>query len=138
MSNDQIRRLMSSPRAMMLFKATGKLPDALLRPQSPLITLLDSIYPRDRLQITGVVIDHRLGYLGSRTFANAAQALNWLAPSNRPEHLASESACDKRVKKVLSLEDLRACAAVPDAVVVSWERRHRHSLPKERESGPSM
>ncbi len=138
MSNDQIKRLLSSPKAMMLFKATGKLPDALPRPQSPLIALLDSLYPREQLQITGLVIDHRLGYLGSRTFANAAQALNWLAPSSRPEHLASESACDKRFRRALTLEDLRACAIVPDAVYVSWGRRYRHTPQSARDSGPPM
>jgi hypothetical protein len=53
-----------------------------------------------------------------------------------PENIASESACDKRFKKILSLDDLLTCARVSDAVRVSFERRHE---PKRgRDSGPTM
>lgn len=78
-SSKQIRLLATNPAAMMRFQATGALPSG-IRPESPLITLLESIGLRDLGSFVGVTVDERLGYAGSRTFANAAHALRWAKP----------------------------------------------------------
>ena len=55
--------MMLSPRAMMDFQATGKLPQVDVR-SSPLITLIESINPRARVLITAVKLVPELGYKG--------------------------------------------------------------------------
>jgi hypothetical protein len=123
MKPDQLRHLMRDPKAMMNFQATGKLPEPPADPKSPLITLLQSFYPTERARITRVIIDHRMGYQGRRTFANAAQALDWLCPPNRPQYLPSESAQDKRFQKDLGVEEFLECAIIPEAIIKAWCRR---------------
>jgi len=123
MRHAQIKKLISSPKAMMDFHLTGKLPALPADPSSPLITLLKTFHPSERLRITHLVIDTRLGYQGRFTFANAAQALNWLCPANRPHSLPSEAAQDKRFNKVLGIEDLLSHATIPEGIVTAWCRR---------------
>ena len=105
----QLRRLATNPADMMRYQATGKLPQG-IKPVSPLIMLLERIGPRDLVAITGVTVDERLGYSGSRTFHTAAQALRWVKPA--PEVFGTFYAESWRIKafaRELCLEDLAAC-----------------------------
>ncbi len=76
----QIRELMRNPHAQMRFQTTGRLPE-IVRPEGPLISVLKSMTPRERLGVTGLTVDGRLGYSGSRIFGSAEQALKWCCPS---------------------------------------------------------
>lgn len=110
-SHAQIKRLLSKPAEMARFQMTGKLPQG-VKPTSPLITLLEKISPRDRMLLTGVVVDQRLGYAGSRSFANAERALRWAKPA--PEvfgTFAAESWRLKAFNQELFLEDLVPCCS---------------------------
>ena len=73
--------LMKRPGAMSRFLTTGALP-SVAKPSSPLITLLESLSPRDRSRIVGLKVGPALGYNGSRQFHTAHQALSWLIPAN--------------------------------------------------------
>jgi len=102
---------------------TGRLPQG-VRPQSPLIDLLRALTPRDLLAIHGLTVDPRLGYQGSRQFHNAAQALNWLAPSDEVfDSFPAESWRHKGFSKRLTLRDLQAnCAQFPEALLAHYPR----------------
>ncbi|MDF5950265.1 hypothetical protein P4193_01175 [Pseudomonas aeruginosa] len=102
---------------------TGRVPE-FKKPESPLITLLESINPRDRLAITAVVIGPALGYSGRRCFQNAAQALNWLKPQYTAASYPSESWRIKRFAQRLGIDDLAECAQVPEGIIKEWNRRH--------------
>lgn len=117
-----IQLMLRSPRDMMRFQATGALPTP-ASPQSPLITLLESIYPRDRQRITAVVIGPQLGYQGHHRFHNLAQALNWLKPSYTAKIYPSQSFQIRAFSKALTIADLKEFARVPDQVEQEWSRR---------------
>ena len=123
MDSRTIKHLMRNPLAMVNYRATGNAPQ-FRTPSSPLITLLKSLYPRERAQITAVRVNEQLGYQGGRQFYNAAQALNWLLPANPGTHIPSESWQNKRFQKALTIDDLAQCARVPDRVADEWWRRH--------------
>jgi len=116
-SNKQMQELARNPRAHLRFQLEGRLPEV-VKPSSPLISLLEAIPPRLRLEIIGVKVDPSLGYIGGGLFHNAEQLLRWLKPSN--EMLArrswpAESRRDKRFSKKLTLEDLKPhCSKWPD------------------------
>ena len=64
MDNRTIKHIMRNPHAYAEYCATGRVPER-KKPTSPLITLLDSIYPRERAQITAVTVNQALGaYFG--------------------------------------------------------------------------
>lgn len=121
---DSIRMLSRHPQRLAQYLRTGRLP-GVTKPAGPLITLLDSIPPRDRLEIRAVMIGPALGYTGRHVFQNAAQALNWLRPPQDGVSTPSESWRDKRFSRPLSIEDLAACAQVPPRVIADWQRRNR-------------
>ena len=123
MDNRTVKHLMRNPLAMANYRATGKAPQ-FRTPSSPLITLLQSLYPRERAQITALRVNDQLGYQGGRQFHNAAQALNWLLPANPGTHIPSESWQNKRFQKVLTVDDLAQHARVPASVIDAWWRRH--------------
>lgn len=123
MDNRTIQHLMRNPLAMARYRATGKAPQ-FSTPSSPLITLLQSLYPRELAQITAVRVNDRLGYQGGRQFHNAAQALTWLVPVNHGSHIPSESWQIKRFQKVLTVDDLAQNARIPSTVIEAWWRRH--------------
>ncbi|EMZ44862.1 hypothetical protein OFL75_18715 [Pseudomonas aeruginosa] len=112
-----------NPRLHAQYVRTGRVPE-FKKPESPLITLLESINPRDRLAITAVVIGPALGYSGRRCFQNAAQALNWLKPQYTAASYPSESWRIKRFAQRLGIEDLAECAQVPEGIIKEWNRRH--------------
>lgn len=124
MDNRTIKHIMRNPHAYAEYCATGRVPER-KKPTSPLITLLDSIYPRERAQITAVTVNQALGYQGSRSFHNAAQALNWLSPHNPGVHIPSESWIIRTFHKQLTIDDLAQHARVPDRVVEEWWGRNR-------------
>lgn len=120
-----IRSMLRSPDRLMKFHISGELP----RPtqvRGPLIELLQSMPPRCLGAIVGLTIDPRLGYMGSRTFPTAAQALRWVAPHREMypgESWPAESWRDKRFGGPLGFEHLVECSAnVPDWVVRECQR----------------
>jgi hypothetical protein len=118
-NSKQLRRLATSPADWARFLATGKLPRGVV-PSSPLISFLERIAPRDLARISGVTIDERVGYQGSRVFATASHALRWLKPS--PEVFGSFPAESWRIKnysKPISWSDFaRCCANIPGDIQV--------------------
>jgi hypothetical protein len=121
-TNRAIQLMLRNPRDMMRFQATGTLPTP-ASPQSPLITLLESIYPRDRQRITVVVIGPQLGYQGLHRFHNLAQALNWLKPNNTAKSHPSQSFHIRAFSKSLTIADLKDFARVPEQIEQEWNRR---------------
>jgi len=109
----QIRRLATDPVAHMRFAVTGRLPE-IVRPQSPLITLLERLSPQDRSTIVGVLVTPDLGYIApGLRMNNAEQLLRWIKPS--PEQFVdrptpAESRRIKAFNGPLYLDDLLACA----------------------------
>ncbi|MFK4705856.1 hypothetical protein ABIC83_002695 [Roseateles asaccharophilus] len=125
-SPKQLHRLATNPHDLMRFQATGKLPSG-IKPDSPLIRLLESIEPALRLRILGLRVDASLGYQGSRIFANAEQALSWAKPSN--EVFGSFPAEAWRIKMFtadISVVQLIAnSASAPEKLSASPKRRPR-------------
>lgn len=113
MNSRQMRYLATNPRAIMDFRATGRLP-RMVAPQSPLITLFETLSPRDRQAIRGIQLDPSLGYLCGARFHTAEQLHRWLKPASQMlehESCPAESYRDKRFHQRLSLEDLRPFVA---------------------------
>ena len=125
MDSKTLHLLATSPKALMEYKASGRLP-VVNPPSSPLITLLQSLHPRERLRIASVTISLPLGYTGSRIFQNAQQALNWLTPAGSPRNTPSQSWQDKRFRRQLTIDDLAQHAMVPSDVAEPWWLRHPH------------
>lgn len=116
-TSKQLKKLATSPADYMRFMTTGKLPQG-VRPASQLISLLESLAPADRIRITSVVVDERLGYAGSRRFANAEQAYRWVKPSDEVfDSFPAESWRIKSFDRRLVLTDLAACSDVPERLL---------------------
>ena len=79
-SKSQMDFLLKSPRAMMEYHVLGRLPRG-KRPDSPLIRLLETLTPRERIAIEGIRISN-LGYSTGHEFRNAEQLYRWLKPAN--------------------------------------------------------
>ena len=75
----QMRLLIRSPRHMLEYQSTGRLP-RVIEPESPLITLLERVGPRARQHISGITLSPALGYQHNRTFENAELLYRWLKP----------------------------------------------------------
>lgn len=97
-SYKQLHHIATSPHAYARFQMTGQLP-ATVRPTSPLITLLESLTPRERMAITGLKINEQLGYLNSRQFHTAEAALRWLKPASEMLESQSWPAESHRIKR---------------------------------------
>lgn len=117
--------LARNPTAYVRFCSTGDLPK-LSDPKGPLITLLRSIYPHERLRILNLRVGPELGYQGMRTFQNAAQALNWVRPQHKAQHHPCDSSQIARFTKQLSIDDLSQFAVVPPDVAKAWKLRNKH------------
>lgn len=119
--HQRIRAMMRSPKAMMNFQITGKLPQLPSREKpSPLAQLLLSIAPRDLLQIGPMTVCAELGYRCQNTFRNAQLALNWLYPAHingasSPADARRDRGFEARNPK-LTLEDLAKHATIPDHI----------------------
>lgn len=101
----QLKHLARSPKAMMDFQMRGKLPNA-VRPDSPLIRYLESISPRERINITNIRLSPSLGYQSGAQFSNAQVMLNYLKPSawvvgNYPAESYRIKAFSKQITKDL-------------------------------------
>ncbi len=103
----------------MEYQATGRLP-VVNPPSSPLITLLQSLHPQERLRIASVAISPPMGYTGSRIFQNAQQALIWPLSAGLPRNVPSQSWQDKRFRRPLTVDDLGHHATVPADVAEAW------------------
>lgn len=120
-----IQHMLRNPRLLMEYQRSGHLPQ-LPKPASPLITLLESLYPREREQVIGLTIGASVGYSGSRQFHTAGQAFNWLKPSNAGAHIPSMSWCVRGFSRQLTIDDLVGIARVPTLVRENWWMRNRH------------
>lgn len=106
----QLRRLATNPADYVRFLQTGRLPQG-VRPQSPLIDVLQRLNGLDLVAIRGLVVDQRLGYSGSRTFDTAAQALLWARPSDEVfGNYPAASYQDQRFTRRLRLSEVLDCA----------------------------
>lgn len=121
----QLKRLAINPTDYIRFATTGKLPEG-MRPSSPLISLLEGLGAANRMRIVGLVVDQRLGYSGSRRFANAEQAYRWIKPSDEVfGSFPAESWRIKRFDKQLTVADLASCGSVPEALMTAPRSRPR-------------
>ena len=102
--------------AMQPWRAHEFIEDQKFKASSPLITLLESLSPRDLVQITNVRVGIELGYEGCRFFGNGALALKWLQPAGSGTPV-SESWRNKRFQKRLTIENLAHCARIPDSIL---------------------
>jgi hypothetical protein len=122
-----LSRLARNPRLLHEFQRTGKLPESyseLLR--SPLISLLESIYPRDRCRILGVQIGPSLGYSNHRRFHTASQALMWVKPAYSSNSPAKHSQLP-HFRQQLTIDDLaQCCSTLPGRIIEDWWRRNQH------------
>ena len=136
MNSDQMKKLIRSPMAMMRYQTTGQLPKG-IKPQSPLITLLEAINPADRARIVGVRVGQELGYSGSRQFHTAAQALRWIKPKEEVfDGFPADSWIIRHFQRRLTIDDLAGhCANMPADVIA----RYPHLRGKRQEvSQPSL
>lgn len=116
MNNDQQRYLIRNPKAMMLYRYTGKLPN-IDYSKGPLIETLRRIPPSMRCQIKGVRINETLGYVGERRFHTLEQAFQWLMPSCPSPNNISESWRIKRFTRAMTIDTIFSqCSNVPDWV----------------------
>lgn len=120
----QIQLMLRSPKALLDFKTTGRLPTINV-PSGPLITLIESIPRSSWGHITSVVVGPKLGYQGSHRFHNLAQAMNWLKPSQVSVSQPSESFRLKRFTTRLTIDDLKQFSQMPESIEVDWRRRNR-------------
>jgi hypothetical protein len=134
MNANDLNNLLKNPQAMMRFHATGRLPQPKV-PSSPLITLLESLHPRERIRIKELRMAPSLGYNGHQVFRSAEQALNWLKPAHVQHSSISESHKLARFSSPLTIADLATCAQVPDDIIEQWNARH--GVRKPRHAGPS-
>lgn len=116
--SSRINAMLRSPKAMLHFKLTGQLPSLPPREKpSPLAALLLSLSPRELMLLRNLRVGPELGYQGQRTFANGAQALNWVYPKHAPNHTPADSWRNRRFEQrsnALSLEQLLAqCSPQP-------------------------
>ena len=125
-SAKQLKILVTKPQAMDRFRSTGKLPEG-TKPAGPLVELLKAIAPRDRAAIRGVIVDHRLGYAGSRAFQTAEQAFGWIHPD--AEVFGAFPAESWRIKAMvgrLFLEDLQGVAReFPESIAARYQSLKR-------------
>ena len=120
----QIQLMLRSPKALLDFKTTGRLPTINV-PSGPLITLIESIPRSSWGRITSVVVGPQLGYQGSHRFHNLAQAMNWLKPSQVSASYPSESFRLKRFTTRLTIDDLKQFSQMPEPIEVDWRRRNQ-------------
>jgi hypothetical protein len=109
MNSKQMNRLAKSPKAMMDYQATGRLP-RMVSPSSPLIDLLERIGYRRLDRILGVRVGPELGCQRTHTFRSAAQLLKWLKPADQiveGESFPAEQHRIKNFQKTLTEDDLR-------------------------------
>lgn len=131
MNSRQAKKLATSPQAMMRFKATGKLPE-IWHPDSPLIRLLESISPRDRLQVRVIRLSPELGYTGNHLFHSAEQLLRWLKPPAglvEGESCAAESCRIKAFTQEVTLDDLaKASQQFPETLLNNTKNKRRTAM----------
>lgn len=106
-SRIQMTYLQRHPAAMARYLLTGKAPQ-MANPSSPLISLLRSVSPHDRLAIRNVTVCPALGYTCRFTFPTAQQALQWVCPSPPVPmaNLPAESYRNKQFAGPLFIDDL--------------------------------
>ncbi|WP_019583836.1 hypothetical protein [Thioalkalivibrio sp. ALE16] len=108
-----IRHMMRNPRELIDFETTGRVPRP-MRVESPLIDLLRTLSPRDRMCIEGIQLSPELGYHYAGFFRNAEVLLRWLEPDGEVfegDTWPAESWRDKRFRQRLTLADLKPFVA---------------------------
>lgn len=115
-SSEINRYLMRNPMEAALVARGLKRPPQATRVTSPLIELLESIPPRERLGIRRITLGPKLGYAGAVVFENGEQLLRWLKPKEYligTESTPAEARRDRRFTAKLQRSDLLAAAIVP-------------------------
>lgn len=119
MSQSKImKRLATNPKAMMEFQARGKMPRLREALETPLLRLLKSMAPRDRVRFQGVKLSPKLGYQSNAEFRDAEILFRWLGGHGQMgewETLPSETVAIRSFNKPLTLQDLKAhCQSFPE------------------------
>ena len=129
----QLHRLATNPSDHLKFLATGQLPRG-VTPKGLLVELLKQIAPRDRVAITGLKVDPKLGYQGSRVFHTAEQAFRWVHPDS--EVFGGFPAESWRIKSSgprLTIDDLLEQATkVPEGLVERYPQLRRPEPPEPK------
>lgn len=113
MNSQQANWIAKNPKAMMDYKLRGRVP-RLVRPQSPLITLLETFTPTDRLRIRGVQLSPKLGYQTRLKFHNAERLYRWLKPYHEiieGQAFPAENFRHKGFTRPLRSDDLKSHSA---------------------------
>lgn len=101
-----MKYLTTHPNDMMKFQMTGRVPNSVC-PDSPLISILMTLSPRERLDIKGLNICN-LGYQNNQVWQNAEQLMRWLKPSSEViGNYIAGSYQNRRFQKQLSLQDIK-------------------------------
>lgn len=138
-NSKQLHHIATNPHAYARFQMTGQLP-AMVRPQSPLITLLEALTPRERIAIVGLTVNSDLGYLGSRQFHSAEAALRWLKPASEmleSQSWPAESHRNKRFTSAIYLDTLVAQASrVPHSLLERYSNLRSSAVIQAERSVP--
>lgn len=138
-SHKQLREIATSPHAYAQFAMNGRLPEV-ARPASPLICLLEALSPRDRISIVGLTVNGALGYVGSRVFHTAEQALRWLKPDTEmlmAKSWPAESYRDKSFIGPILLDQVLANAARhPETLLARYWRLSARQTVKSKGTNP--
>jgi hypothetical protein len=109
MKNSQIKYMMRNPKSLMEHQMTGRLPSVRKPTRTPLWTLLDSMTPRQRIDIKGVVLSPKLGYQCNIQFGSAEQLFDYLGGHTEivgNSRLPSEERIMAGFNKKLQISDL--------------------------------
>ena len=119
MHSKQLQAITQSPRLAMRYQLCGEVPK-MMTPRSPLIDLLETYTPHQRIRMIGIRVLPALGYTGGLTFRNGEQLYRWLKPE--PQMLETDTwpAESRRIKtfrKKLTEADLRKhCQSWPEFI----------------------
>jgi len=105
----QMKQITRNPKAHIDFVTTGRLPKEPKPLKTPLYQLLASIAPRDRVWITGIMLNRDIGYEQNRQWGNAVQLFHWMDSVQTCQ--AAASWADRRFRRILTIQDLAAQSA---------------------------
>lgn len=122
MSNKQIQAMMRSPKMMMDFQVSGRLPREVKAPASPLLELITKIPTRLWSQFLGVKINPLVGFNGNRQFHTLHQVAVWIGHNKTTignQRLPYESWMIRGFRKQLTMTDLlTSCSKHPEIEVL--------------------
>ena len=127
LTSRELHLLTTNPRAKQEYFRIGRVTvEGKQSPMTPLLVLICSIPPRDRLPIKGIHVCPGLGFTRVLHFQNASQLFNWLSPAHGSYSAANASA-NKRFSETLTIDDLRTNSSeIPERILKDWWARHRN------------